>query len=159
MRSLFPSRVLGCPLHSHYLEDKRIRPSNRPCGNYNQYANRSSALLVQKCELIGSAFRVLLMERRAERNFGREVLKDRVMIFYLALGCLGWQRGRFFSSFNDESGTGHKPPLATALRRLHTLLVLSSSPNDSLWNAWEEKPCLSSKLASTGLIVMVSFPF
>lgn len=62
MRSLFPRGVLGCRLHSHYLEDKRIRPSNRLRGYYNQYGNRSSTLLLQKCELIGSAFRVLRME-------------------------------------------------------------------------------------------------
>lgn len=76
------------------------------------------------------------MERRAERNLSREVLKDWVMIFYLALGCLGWQKSRFFSILNDESGTERKPPLrASALSGLRTLLVLSSSPNNSLRNA------------------------
>lgn len=69
MRSLFPSGVLGCRLHSRYLEDKRIRPSNRPCGHYNQYANRSSTLLVQKCELIGSAFQSSTNGKKGRKEF------------------------------------------------------------------------------------------
>lgn len=84
--SLFPSRVLACQLYSCYLEDKRLRQSNGPCGHYNQCANRSSTLPLQKCELIGSVFRVLLMERRSERMLGQEVLKDQIMIFLPGIG-------------------------------------------------------------------------